>query len=66
MRVVAQDNAVRDGVAERIKVRHSDVFTNVDGAFDLIIFDPPFRWFALRDLHRGNQQSRGHVRSYHA
>ena len=48
----AQDNAVRNGVAERIKVRHSDVFTNVDGAFDLIIFDPPFRWFAPRDLHR--------------
>jgi release factor glutamine methyltransferase len=26
------------------------VFSNVDGAFDLIIFDPPFRWFAPRDL----------------
>ena len=34
----AQDNAVRNGVAERIKVRHSDVFKNVDGAFDLITF----------------------------
>ena len=22
----------------------------MDGAFDLIIFDPPFRWFAPRDL----------------
>lgn len=26
------------------------MFSNVDGAFDLIIFDPPFRWFAPRDL----------------
>lgn len=46
---VARDNAVRTGVADRIQVRHSDVFSNVDGAFDLIIFDPPFRWFAPRD-----------------
>src|SRR6266542_3086576 len=28
----------------------SDVFSSVDGEFDLIIFDPPFRWFAPRDL----------------
>ncbi len=46
----AQDNAARNGVADRIEVRHSDVFSNVDGAFDLIIFDPPFRWFAPRGL----------------
>jgi release factor glutamine methyltransferase len=26
------------------------VFSTVDGTFDLIIFDPPFRWFAPRDL----------------
>jgi release factor glutamine methyltransferase len=41
---------VRNGVADRIQARHSDVFSNVDGACDLIIFDPPFRWFAPRDL----------------
>jgi release factor glutamine methyltransferase len=29
----AQDNAARNGVADRIKVRHSDVFSNVDGAW---------------------------------
>ncbi|MDQ4092022.1 MAG: methyltransferase [Actinomycetota bacterium] len=46
----ARDNAVGNGVADRIEVCHSDVFRNVDGAFDLIIFDPPFRWFAPRDL----------------
>jgi release factor glutamine methyltransferase len=46
----AQDNAARNGVADRIEVSHSDVYSNVDGAFDLIIFDPPFRWFAPRDL----------------
>lgn len=46
----ARANAARNGVADRIDVRHSDVFSGVDGAFDLIIFDPPFRWFAPRDL----------------
>jgi hypothetical protein len=25
------------------------VFEAVDGRFDLVIFDPPFRWFAPRD-----------------
>jgi release factor glutamine methyltransferase len=43
-------NAEGNGLADRIEVRHSDVFSTVDGTFDLIIFDPPFRWFAPRDL----------------
>jgi release factor glutamine methyltransferase len=45
----AQDNAARNGVAERVTVRASDVFEAVDGRFDLIIFDPPFRWFTPRN-----------------
>ncbi|GAB3436261.1 methyltransferase [Actinophytocola sediminis] len=43
-------NAERNGVADRISFRESDVFSAVDGRFDLIVFDPPFRWFAPRDL----------------
>jgi release factor glutamine methyltransferase len=46
----ARHNARRNGVSDRIEVRHSDVFSNVDGVFDVILFDPPFRWFAPRDL----------------
>src|ERR671917_1153220 len=46
----ARNNAAHNGVAHRIDIRRSDVFSNVDGEFDLIIFDPPFRWFAPRDL----------------
>jgi release factor glutamine methyltransferase len=46
----ARNNAAHNGVADRIEIRRSDVFSNVDGEFDLIIFDPPFRWFAPRDL----------------
>ncbi len=50
----AQDNARRNGVADQLEVRLSDVFDAVDpaadGAFDVIVFDPPFRWFQPRDL----------------
>ena len=47
----ARRNAEANGVADRVEVRPSDVFSNVDGRFDLIVFDPPFRWFAPRDLY---------------
>ena len=46
----ARANAGRNGVAGRIQVCHSDVFSDVDGTFSLIVFDPPFRWFKPRDL----------------
>jgi release factor glutamine methyltransferase len=46
----ARENAERNGVSDRIDVCESDVFGSVDGRFDLIVFDPPFRWFTPRDL----------------
>ncbi len=46
----AEQNAERNGVGDHVEVRESDAFENVDGTFDLIIFDPPFRWFKPRDL----------------
>jgi release factor glutamine methyltransferase len=46
----ARANAERNGLADRIDVRLSDVYAEVSGQFDLMIFDPPFRWFAPRDL----------------
>ena len=45
----AVPNAARNGVADRTTFRESDVFAAVEGRFDLIVFDPPFRWFAPRD-----------------
>jgi release factor glutamine methyltransferase len=45
----ARRNVTANGVADRVDVRHSDVFSHVDGEFDLIVFDPPFRWFTPRD-----------------
>lgn len=46
----AATNAERNGVAGRTRFAVSDLFDTVDGTFDLIVFDPPFRWFAPRDL----------------
>lgn len=46
----AADNAERNHLAARIDVRASDLFETVAGAFDLILFDPPFRWFQPRDM----------------
>lgn len=46
----ATANAARNGVADRVTVCESDVFSAVTGPFDLMVFDPPFRWFAPRDM----------------
>jgi release factor glutamine methyltransferase len=45
----ARANVQRNHVDDVVEVRRSDVFSDADGVFDLIIFDPPFRWFAPRD-----------------
>lgn len=47
----AKRNAERNGVAGRVEIRESDLFQNVSGRFDLILFDPPFRWFRPNDLY---------------
>jgi release factor glutamine methyltransferase len=46
----ATKNAKRNGMDSRIKFVVEDLFSVVDGRFDLIIFDPPFRWFKPRDI----------------
>lgn len=46
----ARHNADRNGVPARTRFLVSDMFAAVDGVFDLIVIDPPFRWFAPRDL----------------
>ena len=46
----ARANAALNGVADRVEVRRSDIFSAVDGTFDMIIFNPPFQWFPARDV----------------
>jgi len=38
------------------------VFSDVDGRFDLIIFGPPFRWFARRDHFGAARTDENHHR----
>jgi release factor glutamine methyltransferase len=45
----AKANARRNGVESSISFYVSDLFTSVVGEFDVIIFDPPFRWFKPRE-----------------
>jgi release factor glutamine methyltransferase len=45
----ARMNAARNGVESRIQFMAGDLFAAVRGPFDLIIYDPPFRWFRPRD-----------------
>jgi release factor glutamine methyltransferase len=46
----ARENAERNGVADRMQVRESDLFEHADGRFGVIIFDPPFRWFRPNNM----------------
>jgi release factor glutamine methyltransferase len=41
--VAAQDNVERSGLADRIDVQRGDLFTEVIGQFDLIIYEPHLR-----------------------
>jgi len=43
-------NAARNDVADRTTFVVSDLFDAVDGNFDLVVIDPPFRWFSPRTM----------------
>lgn len=45
----AKSNFKRNGLESRIEVFESNLFERVKGRFDLIVFDPPFRWTDPRD-----------------
>jgi release factor glutamine methyltransferase len=56
----ARANAARNGLSDHITFLRSDVFDAVPGAFDLIVFDPPFRWFGPRDLLEASSADKGY------
>jgi release factor glutamine methyltransferase len=47
---VARENAERSGLGDRIEVHRSDLFSEVEGRFDVIVYNPPFRWFARNNV----------------
>jgi release factor glutamine methyltransferase len=49
-----------NGLTHRVKVLRSNVFEKVRGRFDLILFDPPFRWTAPRDLWETSTADEGY------
>jgi release factor glutamine methyltransferase len=57
----AKGNIAMNGMAGRIKVVQSDLFTKVSGRFSLILFDPPFRWTAPRDLWERSTADEGYA-----
>ena len=46
----AADNARRNSVAGNTTFVEGDLFDAVTGTYDLVVYDPPFRWFRPRDL----------------
>lgn len=46
----AKFNIKKHKLNKKIKVLRSDLFDKIKDKFDLIIFNPPFRWFKPRDM----------------
>lgn len=46
----AKQNAKHHSLEEKIEAKESDLFSNIGEKFDMIIFNPPFRWFEPRDM----------------
>ena len=53
-------NAKRNTLAGRTSFFTSDLFDEVDGTFDVVIYDPPFRWFRPRDLMEASIADEGY------
>ncbi len=57
----ARRNVELNGLSSRVKVLESNLFENVEGKFDLVIFDPPFRWTKPRDVWEICSADEGYV-----
>jgi release factor glutamine methyltransferase len=56
----ARHNVKLNKLSSRVKVRESDLFEHARGRFDLIIFDPPFRWSKPRDIWERSSADEGY------
>ena len=48
-------------LSSRIQVIESDLFDNVKGEFDVVIFDPPFRWTKPRDIWEKSRADENYI-----
>jgi release factor glutamine methyltransferase len=61
-RDAAQENAERSGLAKRIEIKQSDLFTEVEGPFDIIVYEPHVRGRSLderREVAATSESPRG-------
>jgi len=54
----ARANVRRNKLSTRMRVIDGNLFDPIEGRFDLIIFDPPFRWSTPRDLYETSSADR--------
>ena len=57
----AKQNALHHNLDGRMKIFYSDLFSEINDKFDLIIFNPPFRWFKPRDLMERGEVDENYV-----
>jgi len=57
----AKLNSELNNVSSRVRVNQSDLFENVTEKFDVIIFDPPFRWSKPRDVWERSSADENYV-----
>jgi release factor glutamine methyltransferase len=57
----ATRNIEINGLTDRIEVTQSDLYEKINGRFSLIMFDPPFRWTAPRDLWERSTADEGYA-----
>ncbi len=56
----ARRNVELNELSHRVEVKESDLFDDVEGEFDLIVFDPPFRWSKPRDVWERSTADEGY------
>lgn len=56
----AKMNALKNRYGDKIRVLKSDLFSNVKGKYDLVIYNPPFRWFKPRDMIERGELDEGY------
>jgi release factor glutamine methyltransferase len=55
-----KENITRNKLGTNVRVQSGDLFENVEGTFDIVIYNPPFRWFKPRDELEQSETDEGY------